>query len=128
MLFRPKCQILPKHFRSYQNRNFLPKAEIFGFRLNSRNKVLLGSCLTKFTNFFSHLLMLGYLAHLATEAAERLVVLPEDGLEAVRRLQVEVDHVDHAEDPHRLVVELPGAVEARLHRVPCLSTPVMSQF
>ena len=72
--------------------------------------------------------MLGYLAHLATEAAERLVVLPEDGLEAVRRLQVEVDHVDHAEDPDGLVVELPGAVEARLHRVPCLSTPVMSQF
>ena len=56
------------------------------------------------------------------------MVLPEDGLEAVRRLQVEVDHVDHAEDPDGLVVELPGAVEARLHRVPCLSTPVMSQF
>ena len=62
--------------------------------------------------------MLGYLAHLATEAAERLVVLSQYGLEAVRRLQVEVDHVDHAEDHHRLVVKLPGPVDARLHRVP----------
>ena len=46
------------------------------------------------------------------------MVLPEYGREAVRRLQVEVYHVDHAEDAHGLVVELPGAVHARLHRVP----------
>ena len=31
----PKCQNLPKHFGTYRNRNFRPKAEIFSFRLNS---------------------------------------------------------------------------------------------
>ena len=38
IVFRPKCQILPKHFGSYQNRNFRPKAKIFVFRLNSKEK------------------------------------------------------------------------------------------
>ena len=51
------------------------------------------------------------------------MVLPEYGREAVRRLQVEVDHVDHAEDPDGLVVKLPGPVHASLHRVPCLGRP-----
>ena len=54
------------------------------------------------------------------------MVLPEYGREAVRRLQVEVDHVDHAEDADGLVVELPGPVDARLHRVPGLATAGLS--
>ena len=72
--------------------------------------------------------MLKCISYLATEAAERLVVLPEDGLEAVRRLHVQVDHIDHGEYPDGLVVKLPGAVDARLHRVPFWATAVMSQF